>query len=152
MILCLTMSFSKLQMTSCEKIKSEPITLPFKLNSPSQFYNLLKEVKAGHNPNATLFTKSPRNNKLRDGPSIVKIYLKMVHIEDFSEEKHELKVDVRVDYFWQDERLKTNKSLRLNYHNFKIVPEFWIPEFDFENAKVMSSTPENYVSLKNYEV
>ena len=79
----------------------------------------------------------------------------MVHIEDFSEEKHELKVDVLVEYFWQDERLKTNKSLRLNYNNFKypiLDSGFWIPEFDFENAKVMSSSPENYISLKNYEV
>ena len=146
----------------CDKIKStlakkslkngrtpEPITKPFKLNGPNQFYNLLRQMNLGCEPNATLFMKSPRKNNLRNDPTEVKVYLQMLHVEIFDEEKRELKMDVRVGYFWQDERLESNKSIPFNYDNFKDSPQFWIPQFGFRNATVATTSPADFIILKN---
>ena len=97
--------------------KKQPIraiTIPYKLNRTIQFENLLGLISKY--PNLTVFTKSPRKNNLTDAPTTIILKISLKRIEDFDEEKHELKMDVDVTYLWCDERVKTNKDqLSQNY-------------------------------------
>ena len=129
----------------------KPITIPFYLRNGREYFDLLKRAGAGIEPNATLLSQSPRKNNLIQSPTSVKVTPKMERIEEFNEEKHELKIDFTIDYKWADERLKTNKSLRLLFTEGILDSDssiFWIPKFVFIGA---SATPKyaKYMPFKN---
>ena len=70
----------------------------------------------------------------------------MERVVRLSEEKHELEVDVQFEYFWPDERLKSNKSMRLNYEKIQ-DSSFWIPKFDFVNATLIKIESDDVINL-----
>ena len=121
--------------------------MPLKLTAPKEFITLLEQIDEGTDANATLFTKSPRKNGLRDNPTDVKVIFGMERVETFSENKHELKMDATVEYIWPDERFESNKSFRLNYEKIKKVSDFWIPDFKFVNTTVMVNDPAKMVEM-----
>ena len=120
----------------------KPIKIPFKLRNSFEYSDLLKRTSAGIEPNATLLSQSPRKNNLIQNPTSVKVKAKIERIEELNEQKHELKIDVTIDYRWADERLETNKSLRLLFNEDILHSDssiFWIPKFVFLGA---SATPK----------
>ena len=97
-----------------------------------------------------MFTKSPRKNNLtvENVPTTIVLKIKLERIEDFNEEKHELKMAVGVTYLWIDERIETNKTMRLNFNTLK-DSEFWRPGFAFRNARAVGSDHETSIIFKN---
>ena len=126
--------------------KKQPITIPYELNRSIQFENLLGLISKY--PNLTVFTKSPRKNNLTDVPTTIVLKISLKRIEDFDEEKHELKMDVDVTYLWSDERIKTNKTMRLKFATLQ-SSQFWRPDFSFKNATIAASDYQKTIFFKN---
>ena len=126
--------------------KKQPITIPYELNRSIQFENLLGLISK--HPNLTVFTKSPRKNNLTDVPTTIVLKISLKRIEDFDEEKHELKMDIDVTYLWSDERIKTNKTMRLKFATLQ-SSQFWRPDFAFKNATIAASDYQKTIFFEN---
>ena len=140
-LICLL--FDTSESKSDDNKKKQPITIPYELNRPIQFENLLGLISKYPN-----FTKSPRKNNLTDVPTTIVLKISLKRIEDFDEEKHELKMDVDVTYFWSDERIKTNKTMRLKFAKLQ-SSLFWRPDFAFKDATIAASDHQKTIFFKN---
>ena len=143
-LICLLFDISESKLD--DNKKKQPITIPYELNRSVQFENLLGLISK--HPNLTVFTKSPRKNNLTDVPTTVVLKISLKRIEDFDEEKHELKMDVDVTYLWSDERIKTNKTMRLKFAILQ-KSQFWRPDFAFKNATIAASDYQKTIFFKN---
>ena len=143
-LICLLFDISESK--SDDNKKKQPITIPYQLNRTIQFENLLGLIRKY--PNFLLFTKSPRKNNLTVSPTPIILKISLARIENFDEEKHELKMDVDVTYLWSDERIKTNKTMRLKFAPIQ-SSQFWTPDFAFKNAAIAASDYQKTIFFKN---
>ena len=142
--ICLLFNISESK--SSDNKKKQPITIPYELNKIIQFENILGLISKS--PNLTVFTKSPRKNNLTDVPTTIVLKISLKRIEHFDEEKHELKMNVDVTYLWNDERIKTNKTMRLKFATLQ-SSQFWRPDFAFKNATIAASDYQKTIFFKN---
>ena len=130
---------------------SESEQMPLLLKNTGQLLRILKEMQdSTGGPNSTEkyeeFTYSPRKNGLRYEPSSIKVKIKYNRIESFNPSTHELYLELIIDYFWTDERLETQRQMRLPHEKVEIYP-FWRPIFDFKNASIIKTTNDRFIHL-----
>ena len=142
--ICLLFNISESK--SDDNKKKEPITIPYEFNKTIQFENLLGLIRKY--PTLSLFTKSPRKNNLTVSPTPIILKISLARIENFDEEKHELKMDVDVTYLWRDQRIETNKTMRLKFDTLQ-NSQFWKPNFAFKDATIAASEYQKTIIFKN---
>ena len=136
-----------------ESENSEAEQMPLLLKNTGQLLRILKKmVESTEGPNSTEefteFTKSPRKNGLISKPSTIKAKIKYNRIKSFNPTTHELFLELIIHYFWADERLETQRQMRLPlpYEKVEMSP-FWRPMFDFKNASIIKTTNDKFIHM-----